>query len=100
MNGFTIIADSYETLVKQGKMDREVAEKKIRIYDFLSTCSDDDLYEMVDSSAFNEIIRTFCRKAIRNAKVDENEDERTIEKAIMNELRWLFDEKTCKEICE
>ena len=81
-------------------MDMETAKKQIRIYDFLATCSDDDLYEMVDSLAFNEIIRSLCRKAIRNAKVDEDNDDRKREKAIMNELRWLFDEKTCKEICE
>lgn len=100
MNGYTLMADSYRKLMEQGKLDKDVAEKEIRIYDFLATCSDDDLYRMVDSTAFNEIIRAFCRKAIRNAEIEEDEDERPIEKAIMNELRWLFDTKSCREVCE
>lgn len=98
MNGFAMMSDSYRKLIEQGKIEKEIAEKEIRIYDFLATCTDDDFCRMIDSTAFNEIIRTFCRKAIRNAKVDE--DERMIENAIMNELRWLFDEKTAKEVLE
>ena len=98
MNGYTLMAESYRKLMNEGKIDKEFAEKEIRIYEFLATCDDDDICRMVDSSAFNEIIRTFCRKAIKNAKIDEDNDDREREKAIMNELRWLFDEKTAKEV--
>lgn len=100
MNGFKLIADSYRKLVDEGKMAAEEAARTIRINDFLATCDDEDIYTMVDSSAFNDIIRTFCRKAIREAKVDDDEDDREIEKKIMNELRWLFSEKRCKEVME
>ena len=98
MNGFKMTADAYRKAFEQGKIDKETAENQIKVLDFLGTCSDDDLYRMVDSTAFNEIIKTFCKTAIRNAKIDEDNDDRKREKAIMNELKWLFDEKTCREV--
>lgn len=59
MNGYTIMADSYKVLAEQGKIEAEKAEKAIRIFDFLATCDNDDLCQMVDSSAFNDIIKAF-----------------------------------------
>ena len=65
MNGYTTMADSYRTLVKQGKIDKETADKEIRIYDFLATCDNDDFCRMVDSSAFNDIIRAYLKMAVQ-----------------------------------
>lgn len=59
MNGYEMMADSYRQLVKQGKIDKETADRGIRVYDFLATCDSDDLCRMVDSSAFNDIIRAY-----------------------------------------
>lgn len=35
MNGYEMMADSYRQLVKQGKIDKETADREIRVYDFL-----------------------------------------------------------------
>ena len=56
MNGYKMMAESYRQLVKRGEIDKETADKEIRVYDFLATCDSDDLCRMVDSSAFNDII--------------------------------------------
>lgn len=48
---------------------------------------------MVDSSAFNDIIRSFTKMAIENAGIDEKSQER-----VLNQLRWIFDEKKAKEV--
>ena len=37
MNGYEMMADSYRQLVKQGKIDKETADREIRVYDFLAT---------------------------------------------------------------
>ena len=55
MNGYEMMAESYRQLVKHGEIDKETADKEIRIYDFLATCDTEDICRMVDSSAFNDI---------------------------------------------
>ena len=93
MNGFTIMADSYKKLMNDGKIEKDVAEKEIRIYEFLATCSQDDFCRMVDSSAFNDIIRAFLKMAVDHADIDEKSKEKVI-----SQLRWIFDEKSAKEV--
>lgn len=95
MNGYEMMADSYRQLVKQGKVDKETADREIRVYDFLATCDSDDLCRMVDSSAFNDIIRAYLKMAVQSADIDEDARQK-----VVGQLRWLFDEKTAKEVLE
>ena len=46
MNGFLVMAESYKKLMEQGKIEKEVAEKEMRIYEFLATCNSDDLHRV------------------------------------------------------
>lgn len=93
MNGFELMKDSYIKLMNEGKIDKEIAEKEIRIYEFLATCDTDDFCRMVDSSAFNDIIRAFLKMAVNNADIDEKSKDK-----VLNQLRWIFDEKSAKEV--
>ena len=95
MNGYEMMADSYRQLVKQGKIDEETADREIRVYDFLATCDSDDLCRMVDSSAFNDIIRAYLKMAVQSADIDEDSRNK-----VVRQLRWLFDEKTAKQVLE
>lgn len=95
MNGFKLMSDSYKTLLEQGKIDKDTAEKEMRVLDFLATCDADDFCRMVDSSAFNDIIRGYVKLAVESADIDEES-----KKKVINQLRWIFDMKTAKEICE
>lgn len=95
MNGFTMMADSYKKLMNEGKIEKEVAEKEIRVYEFLATCDIDDFCRMVDSSAFNDIIRAFLKMAVTNADIDEDSKDK-----VLNQLRWIFDEKSAKEVLQ
>lgn len=53
-------------------------------------------YEMmVDSSAFNDIIRAYLKMAVQSADIDEDTREK-----VVGQLRWLFDEKTAKQVLE
>lgn len=93
MNGYKMISDSYKKLADEGKISREDAEKEIRIYDFLATCDIDDLCRIVDSSAFNDIIRAFVKMAVKNADIDEESQNKVI-----SQLHWIFDEKSAKDL--
>jgi polyhydroxyalkanoate synthesis regulator phasin len=93
MNGFAMIAESYKRLVKQGEMTEEQAKRSIEIYEFLATCNQDDFCQMVDSSAFNDIIRAFLAKVIDNTKLDEKSKD-----SVTNELRCLFDDLSAKDV--
>ena len=95
MNGFSMMADSYRKLLEQGRINREIGEKEIRIYDFLSECNQDDFCRMVDSSAFNDIIKAYLTYAVNHADIDEEARNK-----ILSQIRWIFDEKTAKEVLE
>lgn len=95
MNGFAMMSDSYKKLLEQGKIAKEIADKEIRIFDFLATCDVDDFCRMIDSSAFNDIIRAFVKMAVLNADIGEENQEK-----VTTQLRWIFDEKSAKEVLE
>lgn len=93
MNGYKMIADDYRKMIKDGVVAKEEVEKEIRIYEFLATCDIDDFCIMVDSSAFNDIIRAFLKLVLNNVNIDEK-----VRECALNELRWVFDEKTAREV--
>lgn len=96
MNGFSMLADSYRRAAEEGKVTKEYADKECKVLDFLATCDDDDIYHLFDSSAFNEIMMSYIRRAVKN--VSELTDEQRM--AVKNEVNMLLSEKTAKEICE
>lgn len=93
MNGYELLASSYRSLLERGEITEEEATKKIRIFDFLTTCDKEDIYTLVDSSAFNDIIKIFCKKALENSSVSKQSA-----KKIIDELGDLFN-FPCEEIC-
>lgn len=99
MNGYVLMAESYRKAAEQGKISKDAAEKKARIYDFLGTCDQEDFYTLFDSTAFNEIAKDYMRLAVRrlveNGTLDEEQGA-----AVRNEYAFLFSEKNAKEISE
>lgn len=90
MSGYRIMIESYKSLVGRGVFTQEEADKKIRLYEFLESCDDEDINELFDTSAFNEIAKGYLRKAldicVRDKVIDEDQASR-----IRNEYRLSFD---------
>lgn len=91
------ISEKYRQLAKEGQISKGEAEKYARIYDFLSTCDLDDLFILFDSSAFNEIAKSYLRKAVSEL-ITEEELEEDQARAIRNRFSLLFDEKKANEV--
>lgn len=98
MNGFKLMADSYRKAAEEGKISKEQADKDCRIFDFLGTCDDDDFYKLFDSSAFNEIAKSYMRLAVKELVSEGTIDEEQ-GKAVRNRFSLLFDEKQAKDVC-
>ena len=97
MDGFKVMAESYRKAAEEGKISKEEAAKDCRIFDFLSSCDQDDICRMFDSSAFNEITKSYMRIAVKEL-VSEGVIDEEQGKAVRNRFSLLFDEKRAKEV--
>ena len=95
MNGYKIMAESYEKLVEQRKMTTEQAEPQIRVYEFLAGCTKEDFCRIMDSSALNDIIKAYIRKACEDAGLGEEQTA-----AVSESLRMLLDTMTASEVLQ
>ena len=97
LNGFEIIAESYRKLSEEGKISQEEAEKKCKAYDYLASCDDEDIYNLFDSSVFNEIAKSYMRLTVKEL-ISEGQLDEDQGRAVGNRFSLLFDEKRTKEI--
>ena len=98
MNDFKLMSESYRMLSEEGKISQEEAEKKCKAYDYLASCDDEDIYNLFDSSAFNEIARAYMRLAVKEL-ISEGQLDEDQGRAVRNRFSLLFDEKQSKEVC-
>ena len=99
MNWFQLQSDAYKKLVSLGELSKEEAEKECKVYDFLATCDQTDIYNLFDSSAFNEISKAYLRLALKEL-IDEGTIDEDQGEAIRFRFRLLFDRISSKELLE
>lgn len=97
MNGFELSAESLRRMGAKGIIPKEQVDKECRLLDFLATCSNEDICIMFDSTAFNEIAKSYLRKAVKEL-TDEGEIDEEQAIAVRNRYSLLFDEKRASEI--
>ena len=97
MNGFELMSESCRKAAEQGIITQRQADKKCKVYDFLATCDDEDICKLFDSSAFNEIARSYMRLAVKEL-VEEGTIDEEQGIAVRNRFSLLFDEKTASQV--
>ena len=95
MNGYELMAESYKDLLKRGEIDKTTAEKWIRIYEFLTSCDQDDICRLVDSSAFNDVIKAYVEIATKRADIDQDSKEK-----VYDQLHYLFEDMSARQVLE
>lgn len=93
MNGYCLLAESYRKLAKEGKIDQKTADDEARVLDFLATCDNMDMCRMVDSSAFNDIIRAYVQLAMKDAGLSKKDREK-----VQVEMKYIFDRYSASEV--
>jgi len=97
MNGFKMMAETYRKAAAENKISQEQADKQIRINEFLSTCTDEDINLLFDTGAFNEIAKSYLRLAAAEL-VNEKEIDEDQAAAIKRRFAFLFSMKTASEV--
>ena len=95
MNGFEMQADAYRQYLEKNptNANREYLEKQIRVYDFLGSCSEEEICMLYDSGAFNDITKAYCEKAMSNKGLSEEDI-----KSVKGEIYVLHDLLSSGEI--
>lgn len=93
MNGYKMTADGYRKLLGNSKLDQADIESNIKTLDFLATCTKEDIYNLFNSTAFNNICMGYVKTALNDFKeIDEELRDR-----IINYVRYKFDTITAKQ---
>lgn len=90
MNGYEMLAQSYEKLLEK-KPEMDPAEKEnfnrtIKSLRLVADKAEEDINELFGTGAFNDICKGYFRKAMVNCQLDD----KTIA-AVMDEFKWLLD---------
>ena len=97
MNGFKLMSDSYRKAAEQGAITQRQADKECKVYDFLATCDDEDICNLFDSTAFNDIAKSYMRRAVKEL-ADEGTIDEEQARAVRNRYSLLVDEIQAHEV--
>lgn len=96
MNGYEMLAQSYEKLLeKQPEMDpteKENINRTVKSLRLIADKTEEDIDEIFGTGAFNDICKGYFRKAMVNCKLDEE----TVA-AVMDEFKWLLDTMSAQD---
>lgn len=91
MNGYKMTADAYRQAKK--KDPRLDLDSNIKVLDFLATCTDEDICNLFNSTAFNRICMGYVEMAL-----DDFEDlDDDMKDRIINHVSYKFDTATAKQ---
>lgn len=91
MNGYKMTADAYREFKK--KDPKINVDSNIKTLDFLATCTKEDIYNLFNSTAFNNI----CMGYVKNALNDFEELSDDMKDRISSNVKYKFDILTAEQ---
>lgn len=91
MNGYKMTADAYREFKK--KDPKINVDSNIKTLDFLATCTKEDIYNLFNSTAFNNI----CMGYVKNALNDFEELSDDMKDRITSQVKYKFDILTAEQ---
>lgn len=91
MNGYKMTADAYREFKK--KDPKINVDSNIKTLDFLATCTEEDIQNLFNSSAFNNI----CMGYVKNALNDFEELSDDMKDRITSHVKYKFDILTAEQ---
>lgn len=91
MNGYKMTADAYREAKKRDP--RLDLDSDIKVLDFLATCTKEDIYNLFNSTAFNNIVMGY----VKNALNDFEELSDDMKDRITSNVRYKFDILTAEQ---
>ena len=95
MNGYQMSADTYKHFIERDHPTGEVLEdmeRKIKALEIMANTDRPTQYEIFNSSGFNDITKGYILMALDNLETDSD-----TRKAILREIRYLFDTVTAEQ---
>ena len=94
MNGFKLQADAIRKVVERDDdCDKEAMLSKAKVYDILSELTQDQIYELYNSSAFNDVTKAYAKRAMETVGLDEEQIS-----DVLQEIKYLHDTVSAGEI--
>lgn len=95
MTNYDLMIQSYENVLEQKpeKCDVEAMKLSINALKTLNNKTDDEIYAIFSTGAFNDILKGYCKKALENCEVDKKQID-----AVIDELKWLLDTCSVKDM--
>lgn len=91
MNGYKMTADAYREAKKRDP--RLDLDSNIKVLDFLAKCTEEDIHNLFNSTAFNNICMGYVKMALNDFKeLDDDMKDR-----IINHVRYKFDTATANQ---
>lgn len=91
MNGYKMTADAYREFKK--KDPKINVDSNIKTLDFLATCTKEDIYNLFNSTAFNNI----CMGYVKNALNDFEELSDDMKDRISSNVKYKFNILTAEQ---
>ena len=97
MLNYDFMIEAYQQVLKKNENDSNIVEHmngKLAAFRLLNGRTEDEIYNLFNTGAFNDIVYSYVKSAIGNAGYAKYKNE------ILEELRFLFGAVGSKEICE